>query len=112
MFVAGWKISPYGEIRLGPLAAIASDGDPNRTAALHLICMEREVKAGDPLHQYVSGLPGLNLFTSADFLTQEFDPKHNWKCMLSNFQLPPRLNIPQVFAELFLQNKGFLPTAS
>ncbi|KAJ7861119.1 hypothetical protein B0H14DRAFT_3619975 [Mycena olivaceomarginata] len=81
MFVAGWKISPYGEMRLGPLAAIASDGDPNRTAALHLICMEREVKAGDPLYEYVSRLPGLNLFTSADFLTQEFDPKHNWKCI-------------------------------
>jgi hypothetical protein len=87
MFVAGWKLSPYGEIRHGPLAAIASDGDPNRTAALHLICMEREVKAGDPLHEYVSGLPGLNLFTSADFLTEEFDPKHNWKCTLPDFNL-------------------------
>jgi hypothetical protein len=88
MLVAGWKLSPYGEVMHGPLAAIASDGDPNRTAALHLICMERGVKAGDPLHEYVSGLPGLNLFTSADFLTEEFDPKHNWKCMLRNFDPP------------------------
>ncbi|KAF8177151.1 hypothetical protein K438DRAFT_2042191, partial [Mycena galopus ATCC 62051] len=81
MFVPGWKLSPYGEVKHGPLAAIASDGDPNRTAALHLICMERELTAGDPLYKYVSGLPGLNLFTSADFLTEEFDPKHNWKCI-------------------------------
>ncbi|KAJ7046401.1 hypothetical protein C8F04DRAFT_1227534 [Mycena alexandri] len=81
MFVAGWKLSPYGEEMHGPLAAIASDGDPNRTAAMHLICMQREVKPGDPLYEYVSGLPGLNLFTSADFLTEEFDPKHNWKCI-------------------------------
>ncbi|KAJ7925444.1 hypothetical protein B0H13DRAFT_1600490, partial [Mycena leptocephala] len=65
MLVAGWKLSPYGEVMHGPLAAIASDGDPNRTAALHLICMEREVKAGDPLHEY-----------------------HNWKCMLRNFDPP------------------------
>jgi hypothetical protein len=47
--------------------------------------MEREVKAGDPLHEYVSGLAGLNLFTSVDFLTEEFDPKHNWKCTLPDF---------------------------
>ncbi|KAJ6586736.1 hypothetical protein B0H10DRAFT_2334874 [Mycena sp. CBHHK59/15] len=40
MLVTGWKLSPYGEVMHGPLAAIASDGDPNRTAALHLICME------------------------------------------------------------------------
>ncbi|KAJ7148569.1 hypothetical protein C8R43DRAFT_1088421 [Mycena crocata] len=79
MLVAAWKLSPYGEVMHGPLASIASDGDPNRTAALHLICMQREVKSGDPLHEHVAGLPGLNLFTSRDFLTEEFDPKHNWK---------------------------------
>ncbi|KAK7036855.1 hypothetical protein R3P38DRAFT_2488796, partial [Favolaschia claudopus] len=77
MINAAWKISPYGEILHGPIPAYASDGDPKRKAALYLLCMHRKVKPA--LYPHIAGLRGLNLFTSEDFATMEFDPKHSWK---------------------------------
>ncbi|KAK7013944.1 hypothetical protein R3P38DRAFT_3322453 [Favolaschia claudopus] len=85
MINAAWKISPYGEILHGPIPAYASDGDPKRKAALYLLCMHREVKPGDALYPHIAGLRGLNLFTSEDFATMEFDPKHSWKRIRKTF---------------------------
>ncbi|KAK7034826.1 hypothetical protein R3P38DRAFT_3312143 [Favolaschia claudopus] len=85
MINAAWKLSPYGEILHGPIPAYASDGDPKRKAALYLLCMHREVKPGDALYPHIAGLHGLNLFTSEDFATMEFDPKHSWKPVRKTF---------------------------
>ncbi|KAK7034124.1 hypothetical protein R3P38DRAFT_3496387 [Favolaschia claudopus] len=85
MISTAWKLSPYGEILHGPIPAFASDGDPKRKAALYLLCMHRKVKPGDALYPHIAGLRGLNLFTSEDFATMEFDPKHSWKRIRKTF---------------------------
>ncbi|KAK7005494.1 hypothetical protein R3P38DRAFT_3367443 [Favolaschia claudopus] len=74
-----WKLSPYGEALHGPVKTIASDGASDRRRALYLLCMQEEVKCGNPLWEFLKDLPGLNLFTGPGGLTMCFDPKHTWK---------------------------------
>ncbi|KAJ7800850.1 hypothetical protein B0H13DRAFT_2390241 [Mycena leptocephala] len=71
--IQAWKLSPLGEAKHGPLAAIASDGDRRRRAALYLICMHKHLGPDDPLYEFLSDLPGLNLFTGDGGITMDFD---------------------------------------
>jgi hypothetical protein len=82
--IQAWKLSPFGEAKHGPLAAIASDGDGRRRAALYLICMHKHLGPNDPLYEFLSDLPGLNLFTGDGGITMDFDYKHLFKRMQFN----------------------------
>jgi hypothetical protein len=77
--LACWNFSPYGEILHGPVKNIASDGASDHQRALYYLCMQQEVKPGNPLWEFVGGLPGLNLWTGEGGVTKIFDPKHTWK---------------------------------
>ncbi|KAJ6543118.1 hypothetical protein B0H19DRAFT_958053, partial [Mycena capillaripes] len=77
--IQAWKLSPFGEAKHGPLKEIASDGDGRRRAALYLICMHKHLGPDDPIYQFLSDLPGLNLYTGEDGITMFFDPKHLFK---------------------------------
>jgi hypothetical protein len=79
MIRQAWKLSPYGEALHGPLWSIASDGDPKRRPALYQHCMQRELKEGDQLFEYVGQLPGCNLWTGLGGETQDLDYKHDMK---------------------------------
>ncbi|KAJ7729411.1 hypothetical protein DFH07DRAFT_756847, partial [Mycena maculata] len=68
-----WKLSPFGEAKHGPLKEVASDGDGRRRAALYLVLMHKH------LYEFLSNLPGLNLYTGEDGITMCFDPKHLFK---------------------------------
>ncbi|KAF7328555.1 hypothetical protein MVEN_02543200 [Mycena venus] len=79
--IQAWKLSPFGEAKHGPLQEIASDGDGRRRAALYLVCMHKRLGPDDPIYQFLSDLPGLNLYTGEDGITMCFDPKHLFKRM-------------------------------
>ncbi|KAJ7814333.1 hypothetical protein B0H14DRAFT_3747783 [Mycena olivaceomarginata] len=77
--VQAWKISPFGEVKHGPLWSIASDGDETRRAALYLICMHQHLEKDDSHYELLSELEGLNLHCREDGLTMDFDYKHLFK---------------------------------
>jgi hypothetical protein len=52
------------------------DGD-----ALYLVCMHKHLGPDDPIYQFLSDLPGLNLYTGEHSITMCFDPKHLFKRM-------------------------------
>ncbi|KAJ7139440.1 hypothetical protein C8R44DRAFT_867592 [Mycena epipterygia] len=82
--IQAWKLSPFGEAKHGPLKEIASDSDGRRRAAMYLVCMHKHLGPDDPIYQFLSDLPGLNLYTGEDGITMCFDPKHLFKRILVN----------------------------
>lgn len=74
-----WKQHSSGEALHGPIWALGSDGDSAYRLAKHMECMSTELDSQDPLGKILSGLNGLNLFTSKDGILGTSDPKHIFK---------------------------------
>ncbi|KAF7289587.1 hypothetical protein HMN09_01320700 [Mycena chlorophos] len=88
VLLEAWKRSPFGEAMHGPIAFIASDGDPKRRIALFMLCMIEEVKPGNPLYELLRHLFGLNLFTGPSNITMDLDFKHNVKRICTTIRSP------------------------
>ncbi|KAF7290639.1 hypothetical protein MIND_01304100 [Mycena indigotica] len=88
-----WSRSPDGEVKHGPITAVASDGDPKRRIAFFVLCMQNEVKEGNPIYEFVKDLYGLNLFTGKNNLTMDFDFKHEVKRICTTIRSPQGIAI-------------------
>ncbi|KAL0563545.1 hypothetical protein V5O48_018521 [Marasmius crinis-equi] len=75
----GWKIAKFGRSAFDPIMTISLDGDATRWAALYVLLMRKKLSSSDPLFKWLGGLCGLNLFTSDNGETMDFDWKHLFK---------------------------------
>ena len=86
-FVKNYKDHPFGEKITGKIYALASDGDATFRRAKHEICMTTPLDPQSDLGKELSGLSGLNLFTSQDVMLGTCDPKHIMKSTYIYFDL-------------------------
>ncbi|KAG8740191.1 hypothetical protein FRC10_004630 [Ceratobasidium sp. 414] len=79
LVVDGWKVSPHGELALGPIWSIATDGDARRRRAIHSLCMSHELPKDSALYQELCHLDMLNLSCGEGAITHDGDFKHEEK---------------------------------
>ncbi|KAF9489092.1 hypothetical protein BDN71DRAFT_1402179, partial [Pleurotus eryngii] len=60
----------------GALWCISMDGASTMRLGCHQICMPNELDPTDPLFDYLSKLPGLNITCGTNNVTYSSDPKH------------------------------------
>ncbi|KAJ7059465.1 hypothetical protein C8F01DRAFT_1231949 [Mycena amicta] len=94
--IEAWERSPDGEAKHGPITSVASDGDSKRRIAFFVLCLTNEVVEGNPIHDFVKNLFGLNLFTGKNNLTMDFDFKHEIKRICTTIRSPQGLLIKGV----------------
>lgn len=83
VFLDTFREHEFGEKVVGPIWALASDGDSTFRRARHILCMVEPLNPDSQLGTKLSGMLGLNLFTSVEGITGTCDPKHIFKHLLN-----------------------------
>lgn len=112
--INAWKTSPQGEAMHGPLASIATDGDPTRRRALYRYCMTQELPSSSPLYTLLGSLPLFNTFCGPDEVTHDGDFKHEEKRFASALRTKDGVLVAGTLinAGLIKQNIAALPSES
>ncbi|KAG8697896.1 hypothetical protein FRC08_006250 [Ceratobasidium sp. 394] len=77
--IESWKVSPQGEAMHGPIASLATDGDPTRRRAFHAYCTTQQLSPSSPLYELLGTLPLFNTYCGLDEITHDGDFKHEEK---------------------------------